>query len=148
NVRFSAVGRGSAALALAIGLSGGVCSSVTTQRRSRFAFSPFARATAAIDTPGCRQADTTFALNSALCVRRRRRTIPRSEVSMCPPKTQVDTIILSQTWPSKMTLPAAYPAKPGGVTYVPGIKCYPSLRKDKILSRQSQVTLELSNAGL
>jgi hypothetical protein len=44
-------------------------------------------ATAAIDTPGWRQADTTFALNSALCVRRRRRTMTSSsEVSMCPPK--------------------------------------------------------------
>ena len=52
---------------------------------------------AVIDTPGRRQADTTFDLNPALCVRRRRRTMPLPEVSMCPPKTQVDTIILSLT---------------------------------------------------
>jgi hypothetical protein len=37
-------------------------SSVTTQRRTRFALRPFAKATAAIDTPGWRQADTTLAL--------------------------------------------------------------------------------------
>src|SRR6185437_10747723 len=108
NVRFSTLDRGSAALAISIDLTGVVCSSVTTQRRSRLAFSPLARATAAIDTPGWRQADTTFALNSPLCVRRRRRTMPLSEVSMCPPKNRVDTIILSRSWPSKMTLPAVY----------------------------------------
>lgn len=108
NARFSTLARRSAAWTVSIGLTGGGCSSVTTQRRSRFAFSPFAKATAAIDTPGCRQASTTFALNSAVCVRRRRQTTPWSEVSICPPKTQVDTIILSRTWSSKMTLPVAY----------------------------------------
>lgn len=77
--------------------------------RTRFAFRPLAKATAAIDTPGLWQADTTFVLNSAPCVRRRRRTIlPSSKVPMCPPKNQVDTIILSRTPPSKMTSPAAY----------------------------------------
>jgi hypothetical protein len=109
NVRFSTLDGGSAAWAVSIGLTGCVCSSVTTQRRSRFAFSPFASATAAIDTPRCRQADTTFALNAALWVHRRRRTMPLSEVSMCPRKTQVDTIILTGIGSSKMTSPTAYP---------------------------------------
>ena len=52
----------------------------------RRAHAPFPIAPAAIATPCWRQADTTFALNSALCVRRRRR-IPLLKVSMCPPKT-------------------------------------------------------------
>ena len=44
----------------------------TTQRRSRFAFSQWANATAAIDTPGRVHSSTTFALNSApWCLRRR-----------------------------------------------------------------------------
>ena len=64
----------------------GARSSATTQRRNRFAFSLFAKATAAIDTPGLRQAATTFALNSALCLRRRRRVMPSSEVFTCPPR--------------------------------------------------------------
>jgi hypothetical protein len=37
----------------------------STQRRSRFAFSPWANATAAIDTPRPVHSSTTFALNSA-----------------------------------------------------------------------------------
>ena len=59
-------------------------SAVTTHRRNRFAFRPLAKATAAIDTPGWRHAATAFALNSALCVRRRRRP---SIVFTCPPKS-------------------------------------------------------------
>jgi hypothetical protein len=48
-------------------------------------------------------------LNSGLCVRRRRRTMPSSsEVSMCPPKIYVDTIILKRDPPRKMTSPDAY----------------------------------------
>jgi len=74
-------------LAASIDVPGCARSSVTTHRRTRFAFRPFASATAAIDTPGLRHAVTTFALNSALCVRRRRRTmLPSSAVSMCPPR--------------------------------------------------------------
>jgi hypothetical protein len=65
------------------GTRGVGCSTATTQRRSRLAFSPSAGATAAIDTPGCRHAATTFALNPALC--RRRRRGPASEASTCPP---------------------------------------------------------------
>ena len=42
------------------------CSAAATQRRNRLAFSPFASATAAIDTPGCRHAPITSRLNSAL----------------------------------------------------------------------------------
>ena len=42
------------------------CSALMTQRRARFALTSLARATAAIDTPGCPQAATTCALNSAL----------------------------------------------------------------------------------
>ena len=44
-----------------------------TQRRTRFALMPFAIATAADDTPGLEQAATMCALNSGLCIRRRRR---------------------------------------------------------------------------
>jgi hypothetical protein len=58
-----------------------------TQRRSRFALSPRARAAAAIDTPGCWHAATASALKAALCRRRRRRPIltPWSVVFTCPP---------------------------------------------------------------
>ena len=77
-----------AALTASIGCGAAVRSAVTTQRRSRLALSPFASATAAIDTPGLRHAATTFALNSPLCLRRRRRaTWPLSEVFTCPPKS-------------------------------------------------------------
>nr|WP_228121893.1 hypothetical protein [Variovorax paradoxus] len=37
-----------------------------THRRSRFALTPWAIATAAIDMPGCMQLATAFALNSSL----------------------------------------------------------------------------------
>src|SRR5579862_5855161 len=50
-------------------------SACRTQVRSRLALSPLARATAAIDTPGCWQAPTASALNIALWRRRRRRPI-------------------------------------------------------------------------
>ncbi len=61
-----------------------------TQRRAKFELTPWAIATAAIDTPGEMQAATTCALNSALCVRRRRRPALTSLeiVCTCPPKTQ------------------------------------------------------------
>jgi hypothetical protein len=44
-----------------------------THRRSRFALTPWAIATAAIDMPGCMQLATALALNSSLWMRRRRR---------------------------------------------------------------------------
>src|SRR6478672_12273411 len=60
-----------------------------TQRRARFALTPWAIATAALDTPGELHAATTCALNSALCVRRRRPPAMTSFeiVCTCPPKT-------------------------------------------------------------
>jgi hypothetical protein len=102
NVRFSTLDRGSAAWAVSIGLTRFGCSSVTTQRRSRFAFSPFARATAAIGTAGCRQADMTCALNSLLCVRRRRRTMPLSTPRR-PPSSERRRMVPSR--PSHCTVP-------------------------------------------
>ncbi len=57
-------------------------SASTTHRRSRFAFSDRDIATAAIETPGCRQAATASALNSALYPRRRRRST--TIVFTCP----------------------------------------------------------------
>jgi hypothetical protein len=58
-----------------------------TQRRSRLAFSPRARATDAIDTPGCWQAPTASALKNTLWCRLRRRPVVRasSVVFTCPP---------------------------------------------------------------
>jgi hypothetical protein len=50
-----------------------VLSASTTQRRSRFAFTPRDIAIAAIETPGCRHADTASDLNDSLWRRRRRR---------------------------------------------------------------------------
>ena len=60
-----------------------------TQRRAKFAFRPWAIATAAHDTPGTLQAATTCAFNSALCFRQRRRTAPDSLeiVCTCPPSS-------------------------------------------------------------
>jgi hypothetical protein len=70
-----------------LGTSNVPLSARSTQRRSRLAFSPRARAIAATETPGCWHALTASALNSALWRRRRRR--PRltacSEVFTCPP---------------------------------------------------------------
>ena len=56
-----------------------------THLRTMFAFKPLANATPAMDTPGCRQACTTWALNSGACLRRVR-LLGNSmlEVSMCP----------------------------------------------------------------
>ena len=48
-------------------------SAATTQRRASFALTPLAMVSAAIDLPDCRHDATTCAMNSALCVRRRRR---------------------------------------------------------------------------
>jgi hypothetical protein len=50
-------------------------SAAATQRRSKLAFTPRARATAAIDTPSCWHAPTASALNSSLWRRRRRRPV-------------------------------------------------------------------------
>ena len=69
-------------------------SASTTQRRSRFALIDRCSAAAAIDTPGLRHAVTASALNSALCVRRRRRPGSCSIVHSCPPTPLVDTSIL------------------------------------------------------
>jgi hypothetical protein len=55
-----------------------------TQRRKRFAFSPRANATAAIDTPGCWHSPTASALKNTLWCRRRRRPVV-TVVSTCPP---------------------------------------------------------------
>jgi len=52
---------------------GSACFDAITLRRSRFAFSPRASATEAIEMPRCWQAAIAAALNSSLCVRRRRR---------------------------------------------------------------------------
>ena len=51
------------------------CSPSMTHLRSMLALSPWASATAAIDTPGLKHSWTNDALNSALCLRRRRRPI-------------------------------------------------------------------------
>lgn len=59
----------------------------TTQRRSKLALSARARAAAAFDIPGCRQAATASALKATLCTRRRRRPDPLSIVYSCPPTT-------------------------------------------------------------
>jgi len=57
------------------------------QRRTRLALSPWANATAAIDTPGWLQACKTLALNAELCVRLVRRAwLTPSIVSSCPPR--------------------------------------------------------------
>ena len=47
-----------------------------TQRRTTLAFSPRAKAMAAMDTPGCWHSPTVSALNSSLWLRRRRRPVP------------------------------------------------------------------------
>ena len=51
-----------------------------TQRRKRFAFSPRANATAAIDTPGCWHSPTASALKNTLWCRRRRRPVVTGSV--------------------------------------------------------------------
>ena len=58
-----------------------------TQRRNTLAFSPRAKATDAIDTPGCWQAPTASALKNTLWCGCRCRPVVRafSVVSMCPP---------------------------------------------------------------
>ena len=53
-------------------VAGFICASCTHRRR-RLALMPLDIATAAIDMPGCMQAATALALNSSLCLRRRRR---------------------------------------------------------------------------
>jgi hypothetical protein len=58
-----------------------------TQRRSTLALSPRARATAAMDTPGCWHSPTASAFKSWLCLRRCRRPISTacSVVCTCTP---------------------------------------------------------------
>lgn len=70
----------------------------STQRRSRLAFSPRARAIAATETPGCWHALTASALNSALWRRRRRRPTltPCSEVFTWPPIFKWTRMLLSE----------------------------------------------------
>jgi hypothetical protein len=65
-------------------------SASTTQRRTKLALTPLANATEAIDTPGLQQAETTWALNSGLCRRRRRRpsSVGVGIVFTCPPKVK------------------------------------------------------------
>ena len=87
NVRLSILDRAGAALTVSLGFAACARSYATTQRRNKFAFSLLANASAAIDTPGLRQAAITSALNSALCLRRRRRAmLPSSEAFTCPPR--------------------------------------------------------------
>ncbi len=76
-------------------------SASTADRRSGFAFTDHASATAAIDTPGWRQAATASALNSARCRRRRRRSIIM--VFTCPPRI----------WWTRMLLPLGFNGKVG-----------------------------------
>ena len=49
-----------------VSTSPGTISALLTQRRNRFALTPCAIATAAIETPGCMHAATALALNSSL----------------------------------------------------------------------------------
>ena len=105
NDPLSTSSRAGGVLTVSIGAPGCARSSATTHRRKRFAFKLLARATAAIDTPGLRHAATTSALNSALCVRRRRRP---SEVFTCPPRIWMDTMLPNGALTSKMGLPAGY----------------------------------------
>jgi hypothetical protein len=75
---------------IAIGLP--LRSAFLTQSRNMFAFRPRARATAAIDTPGCWHAPTASALNIGLWRRRRRLPVSitaRSEVDTCTPNAKV-----------------------------------------------------------
>jgi hypothetical protein len=78
-----------------VGTSKVPLSACSTQRRSRFTFSPRARATAtaATDTPGCWQAATASVRNAALRRRGRSRPIPTAclEVSLVSTVFQVDT---------------------------------------------------------
>lgn len=67
----------------------------TTHLRNMSVLSPLASATSAIDTPGCRHARMTEALNSALCLRRRRRPgAAMGDVSMRPRRRYTDTRLL------------------------------------------------------
>lgn len=85
------------------------CSASLTQRRSMLALRPLASAMAALETPGCWQASTSCALNSALCLRLRRRPATfNTEVSTCPRRSYVDTRLLRRRAQIKMTWPDAY----------------------------------------
>jgi hypothetical protein len=86
----------------------------TTQRRSRFAFNPRASATAAIETPGWRQAATDSARNAALWRRRRRRPILSAcgEVFTCPPNFKWTRMLLRYRPTRKMGSPAGYAVSP------------------------------------
>jgi hypothetical protein len=54
-----------------------------TQRRTTLAFSPRAKAIAAMDTPGCWHSPTVSALKRSLWLRRRRRPVPTSCPVVC-----------------------------------------------------------------
>lgn len=60
-------------------------SACRTQLRSRLAFTPRAKATAAIETPFCWHAPTASAWNSSLWCRRRRRPRITSLMNACTP---------------------------------------------------------------
>ena len=82
-----------------------------THLRTLFAVKPLAIATAAIDTPGCRPASSTPALNSGACLRRVRRPGSSiSAVSMCPQCSYADTGILCLLGRFKMNLSDAHTA--------------------------------------
>jgi hypothetical protein len=100
-----------------------------THRRARFALTPWAIATAAIDTPGELQAATTRALNSALCSRRRRRpsTISFVVVSTCPSRSwwtrgsyriRLASRCRAETLTVHGSCERQYPANPGSAPFL------------------------------
>ena len=93
-----------------VGTSKVPLSACNTQRRSRFAFSPRARATDASDTPGCRHAATASARKAAVWRRRRCRPILTAwwEVSTCPPRNKWTRMLLPPNLTRKVGSPAAY----------------------------------------
>lgn len=79
-----------------------------THLRTMFAFNWLASATAAIDTPGCRHARMTVALNSALWRRRPRPTGASTKVSICPHESYADTRLPCRATSIKVVRPSAY----------------------------------------
>jgi len=69
---------------------GSLPSASITQRRNKLALIDRSIAHAAIEASGLRHAATASALNSALCMRRRRRPAPKSIVHPCPLSQLVD----------------------------------------------------------
>ena len=78
---------------IARGSGCGGCSAWITQQRSRLALIPLAKAMAAKETRGYWQAATAWALNSALCLWRRRRLFESPRVFLNPLRSDacVDT---------------------------------------------------------